>query len=76
MTDHQANGRNTLFFAVEGMQCGGCVKAVETVLKRLDPQAEIMVDLDAATASVTGARDAAEIAAALTKAGFPASRTG
>lgn len=76
MTDQTASGRTTMRFAVEGMQCGGCVKAVETVLRRLDPQAEIAVDLDGAAATVTGTRAAPEIAAALAQAGFPARQTG
>lgn len=76
MTDQHATGRTTMRFAVEGMQCGGCVKAVERVLARLDPQAEIAVDLDAATATVTGMCAAPEIATALAQAGFPARQTG
>ncbi len=76
MTDQPATARTTLHFAVEGMQCGGCVKAVERVLARLDPQAEIAVDLDGAAATVTGTRAAPEIAAALAQAGFPARQTG
>lgn len=75
MTEQLATGPTTMRFSIDGMQCGGCVKAVETVLRRLDPRAQITVDLDAGTATVTGACAAPDIAAALSQAGFPARRT-
>lgn len=60
-------------FVVEGMSCGGCVKAVTSVLRRL-PGVEVdEVTIGAATVHVDPQKSSGEaVAAALTDAGFPA----
>jgi copper chaperone len=59
-------------FAVAGMSCGGCVTAVEKIVRRVDPQADIRVDLAAARAEVATSAPPETIGEALTKAGYEA----
>ena len=40
---------------VEGMTCMGCVKSVETALKKADPAARVEIDLDSGRVDVDGA---------------------
>ncbi len=40
---------------VEGMTCQGCVRSVETALKKADPEAKVAVDLDSGKVEVEGA---------------------
>jgi copper chaperone len=62
--------------AIEGMSCGGCVAAVERIVKKIDPQAVIRVDLDAGAAQLRTQAPAATFCAALDKGGFPATAQG
>ena len=43
--------------AVKGMTCGGCANAVTRVVKRLDPGAEVSVDLDNARVNARTSAD-------------------
>jgi copper chaperone len=65
--------RRDYVFKVEGMSCGGCVTAVEKIVRRVDPQAQIRVDLAAARADVATSVPPETIGEALTKAGYEAS---
>ena len=62
--------------AIEGMSCGGCVAAVERIVKKIDPQAVIRVDLDAGAAKLRTQAPPATVCAALDKGGFPATAQG
>ncbi len=64
--------KKTLTLSVSGMHCGHCSAKVEKVLKELGCKAE--VDLEGAKATVTAPEKMsdADIADAVTKAGFPA----
>jgi copper chaperone len=64
----------TIRFRVEGMTCGGCAAAVTKVVQRQDPGAEVAIDLAKGMVDVRSAADAATLAAAITKAGYPAAR--
>lgn len=55
---------------VEGMMCGGCVKNVEKAIKRLDPAAEVEIDLPTGKVSVESKQDAKSVAEAITAAGY------
>ncbi len=57
-------------FKVEGMSCGGCVTAVERIVRRVDPQAQVRVDLAAARAEVATQAAPETIGQALSKAGY------
>lgn len=59
-------------FAVDKMTCGHCARTITRVLRAMDPQARVEVDLAAATVLVEGRVDAARVIAALAVAGYPA----
>jgi copper chaperone len=65
--------RRDYVFKIEGMSCGGCVTAVEKIVRRVDPQAQIKVDLAAARAEVATQASHEAVSEALTKAGYEAS---
>lgn len=60
--------------AVTGMHCGGCVRRVEQALRQIPGVLDAQVDLDAHRARVTSAAelDAAELIAAVQRAGYGA----
>jgi Au+-exporting ATPase len=57
-------------YAIEGMTCGGCVKAVTSALERAGFSAT--VDLVTNLATLEGTPDDANVLAAIDKAGFDA----
>ena len=58
-------------FHVENMTCEGCVRSVTKVIQKLDPAAEVKVDLAAKSVEVRTDRPSADIEAALDKVGYP-----
>ncbi|GJE57860.1 MULTISPECIES: heavy-metal-associated domain-containing protein [Methylobacterium] len=65
--------RTELILNVEGMTCGGCAESVRKTICRLDPDAEVAVDLERRRVTATTRARSLEIAQALDKAGFTAS---
>lgn len=61
-----------LVFSVKGMTCGGCAEAVKRVIRKSDPVADITVDLATGRVEALTTGKAAELAAAITKAGYEA----
>lgn len=59
-------------FAVDNMSCGHCVASITRALRALDPQAEVRVDLAAATVEVEGRIDSGQAVAAMAAEGYPA----
>jgi copper chaperone len=57
-------------FKVEAMSCSHCVGAVTEALRRADPEARVDVDLAHKTVRVESARPRAELADALSDAGY------
>jgi copper chaperone len=59
---------------VDGMTCGGCVRAVQTVLSRMDKVYNVAVDLAAGEAVVSAQDgiDAAALIATVEDAGYEA----
>ena len=57
---------------ISGMKCGGCVASVEKALQAEAGIESVAVSLDDACAVITGTADAANLAKAVTDAGFPA----
>ena len=55
---------------VTGMTCQGCVNAVKRAIKRLDPDAEVAVDLGSGKVTVEGAPSRAALTQAVEAAGF------
>jgi copper chaperone len=64
--------RNELLMQVEGMTCQGCVDAVTKTIRRLDPGAQVDVDLAHGRVAVTTRAQSLDVAQALTKAGYTA----
>ena len=69
MTDEE---RQELMMVVDGMagEAGG--EAVRAAIRRLDPEAEVAVDLAHGRVTVTTRAQSVEVADALAKAGFEA----
>ncbi|GJD51905.1 hypothetical protein OPKNFCMD_4664 [Methylobacterium crusticola] len=67
-----AGDGRALMMQVEGMTCQGCVAAVTRAIQRLDPAAEVAVDLAHGRVAVTTAAQALDVAQALGKAGYEA----
>ncbi len=57
-------------YIVEGMTCGHCAQAVTNALKSLNDTADIQVDLEKKTVTVSGIDDEAAISEAVEDAGF------
>ena len=72
MTIDRADGRMDLLMKVEGMTCQGCVAAVTKAVQRLDPGAQVSVDLERGRVAVVTAAQALDVAAALGRAGYEA----
>jgi copper chaperone len=64
--------RKELLMQVDGMTCEGCVNAVTRTVKRLDPQADVEIDLAHGRARVVTTAQSLDVAQALTKAGYEA----
>lgn len=57
---------------VEKMSCGGCASRVTEAIKAVDPAATVDIDLKSKTAKVVTDADLDEVAASITRAGYPA----
>jgi len=64
--------RKELIMNVEGMSCDACAQAVTKAIRRLDPSAQVAVDLDHGRVTVETCAQAVEIAEVLAKAGYEA----
>lgn len=59
-------------FAVEKMTCGHCVRAITGALQRLDPHAQVSVDLSQGTVEAHGDFSPADAVTAMAAEGYPA----
>jgi copper chaperone len=64
--------RKDLLMQVDGMTCEGCVTAVKRTVQRLDPTAQVDVDLEHGRVHMMTNAQAVDVANALTKAGYEA----
>jgi copper chaperone len=64
--------RKELLMQVNGMTCQGCVDAVRKTVQRLDPNAQVDVDLDHGRVRVVTHAQSVEVAQAINKAGYEA----
>lgn len=62
--------------SVSKMHCGGCIAAVKTAVKSVDPSADVTIDLSRKHVQVESAHPLREITDALAKAGYPAQVVG
>jgi copper chaperone len=59
-----------LTLQVKGMTCGHCANAVTRAVTEVDPKAQVRVDLAAGRVEVDTSASAADVAAAVTEAGY------
>jgi copper chaperone len=64
--------RKELLMEVDGMTCEGCAAAVTRAIRRLDPGAEVDVDLEHDRVRVLTVAQAVDVAQAVGKAGYQA----
>jgi len=57
---------------VKNMTCGHCVQMVTGALKSVDQDAAVRIDLQTGRVSVDSTAPAADLAGAVTRAGYPA----
>ncbi|WP_232628200.1 heavy-metal-associated domain-containing protein [Methylobacterium sp. Leaf118] len=62
-----------LMMRVDGMTCEGCAEAVRRTIRRLDPEAQVSVDVARGRVTATTCAQSLDVAQALTKAGYAAS---
>ncbi|MCW5632940.1 MAG: heavy-metal-associated domain-containing protein [Rubrivivax sp.] len=60
-----------LEFKLPDMTCGHCASRVTAALKRADPGCEVHIDLRSQRVQVESDEDAASLAEALHRAGYP-----
>jgi copper chaperone len=65
--------RKDLLMQVDGMTCQGCVNAVTRTIQRLDPGAEVDVDLERGRVRIKTVAQSVEVSQAINKAGYEAS---
>ena len=64
--------RKDLLMQVDGMTGEGCAEAVASAVRRLDPEAEVEVDLAHGRVAVATRAQSLDVAEAIDKAGFEA----
>lgn len=57
---------------LKDMTCGGCAKAVTRIVTKLDPQAEVVIDLATQRVTIESHFPETELRQALSRGGFPA----
>jgi copper chaperone len=57
---------------IPDMHCGGCLRAIERAIQRLDPQAQVEGDLERRVISVRSSEEKALLQGVLAQAGYPA----
>jgi copper chaperone len=62
--------RKELLMQVDGMTCDGCVNAVTRTIQRLDPSAEVDVDLEHGRVRIMTNAQTLEVSDAISKAGY------
>jgi copper chaperone len=57
-------------FTVQGMTCGHCEKAIKRAIARVDPQAEVKIDLSSQQVEVLSNQERAVLAKAMEEEGY------
>ncbi len=58
-------------FRIDNMTCGGCARSVTRTIQKLDPAAQVDIDLETHLVQVTSQRPEGEVAQALEAVGYP-----
>ena len=61
-----------IIIKVDGMACEGCVETVRRTIEKLDPEAQVHIDLGRGQVSARTVADTLEVTDAITKAGYNA----
>jgi copper chaperone CopZ len=59
-------------FRIENMTCGGCARSVIRTIQKVDPAAEVRIDVEARSVEVNTKASPEALTSALDAAGFPA----
>lgn len=59
-------------FRIENMTCGGCARSVTRAIQKLDPGAEVQIDVEGRLVEVRSGKAPGDFAEALAAVGFPA----
>jgi copper chaperone len=65
-----------IIMKVDGMTCEGCADTVRRTIRKLDPEAQVHVDLGRGQVSARTRADTLEVTAAITRAGYNATGVG
>jgi len=57
---------------VDGMSCGHCVSAVQKAIQAIDPQAQVLVELESGRVETTSDKPREDLIAAIASAGYVA----
>jgi copper chaperone len=58
-------------FKIDNMTCGGCARSVTRAIQKLDPAAQVDIDLETHLVQVRSQRPQGDVAQALEAVGFP-----
>jgi copper chaperone len=67
-----ASQAQKIILSVQGMTCGGCAEAVKRVIRKADPAAEVDVALTTGRVEALTIAMGADLAAAVSRAGYEA----
>jgi copper chaperone len=59
-------------FRIDAMTCGGCARSVTRTIQKLDPGAQVDIDVETRRVAVRSSASPEALATALDAAGFPA----
>jgi copper chaperone len=62
----------SIVLKVTGMTCQGCVRSVDKIVKRADPQAQVQIDLPTGRLEAATSASAQSLISAINAAGFQA----
>jgi copper chaperone len=73
MSDPWQGQEDTMELVVKGMTCGHCEAAVARAVKRVAPQADVVIDRAQGRVSIKGAADTKEVESAIREEGYAVS---
>jgi copper chaperone len=71
-----AGQEDTMELVVNGMRCGHCEAAVQRAVRRVSPQAEVVIARADGRVSITGATDPTAVEDAIRQEGYQVSSAG
>lgn len=62
-----------LTLSIPAISCGHCARAITDAIHELDPQAQVVIDIDGKSAAIDTRADPAAVSARLAEEGYPPS---